>query len=68
MSIKVIWEGAEVRRRVLSCACPRCGAGQTERCITKTGQRHHHWHAARWYQSIRAGLVPVFCEDGEILP
>ncbi len=66
MTVKTVWEGEEVKRRVLSFSCNRCGAGQGERCVTKSGhQRYTGWHALRWYSAVRAGLVPVFEENGE---
>jgi len=68
MSVRVVWEGAEVRRRVLTQSCNLCDAMPGCRCVTKTGRPAHHWHAVRWYAAVRAGAVPVFYQNGEPLP
>ena len=61
----LIYEGAEVRRRIMTLPCNRCGVRPGEECVTKSGRRATHWHALRWYAAVRAGLVPVMHVDGE---
>jgi hypothetical protein len=43
------------RCAVLSVACPRCGAGQREVCVSRTGRPVSDAHSARYGQAEKAG-------------
>lgn len=44
------------RRTVLAVACPHCGAGQQEKCISRTGRQTYDAHSARFAMAKRAGV------------
>jgi hypothetical protein len=67
MTTRMVWEGRQVNRRVLSLECFKCRAAPGEQCQTKTGQIASHHHALRWYAAQEAGLVPIIYEAGEPL-
>lgn len=49
----------EGQRRIREFACPRCGAGTGERCVTRSGRRANSEHADRFYAAVQAGRLPI---------
>ena len=49
--------------RARGVACPRCGAGQQERCVSITG-RPADLHAARYALAVSAGLIADIADAG----
>ena len=52
------WQ-SRVTRVVRSVACQRCGAGNGERCVSRTGKPAADEHAPRYYAAACAGLLPL---------
>lgn len=45
-----------ISQAVLSVACPKCGAGQQEKCVSRTGRQTYDAHSARFAMAKRAGV------------
>jgi hypothetical protein len=41
------------RTAMLRLACPKCGSGQWEHCISRSGRETSYMHVARWYAVVR---------------
>lgn len=49
----------EASNRMREFACPHCGVGVGERCVTRSGRPAAYEHSDRYYLARRAGRLPI---------